>query len=144
MPAAGRPTRRTSTCSYAKRACSRSSSGLGTRPSLEDDVSSKDRRRLGLQSLCLLEERVEAPIPVVVRVLRHARNLRIDQVKGYVVPLFGAVLDACESRLQELALAAQLLPQRQLLRFEEALELGGLFLSDPDDDCVGLRHHTPG
>jgi hypothetical protein len=101
----------------------RRSRRLSVRFPFEDDVAPKDRWGFGLELSGLLEERSETGVTVVRGVLRHAGYLGVDEVQGNVVSFLGPELDPGEARLEELALSAELIPDRQLFRLEEALEL---------------------
>src|SRR6266545_3379403 len=131
----------------AKSTCDRSMpsprfSGVGRSSTLEDDVSSEDRRRLRLKPARLLEEGLEAGVVVMCRVLGHARDLYVDQVQGDIVALLAAEPDTSEPCLQKLSVRRELVPDGQLLGFEQPLELLRLTRPDPDNDRVCLRHRS--
>src|SRR5439155_18282508 len=108
----------------------------------EDGAATPDRRPLWLPAPRLLQERGEALVFVVLGVSAHVFHDGIEDVCD-VLALLGVVLldpvrDACQRRGEKLAPFVKVLPQRQLLGCERALERRCLRLLDAEDDRVRL------
>src|SRR5687768_799066 len=104
----------------------------------EDGATAPDRRAFGLPAPRLLEKRGEALVFVVLGVRAHVLHDRVEDVGNVVallrVVLLDTVLDARQRSGEQLAAFVEVLPDRQLLGGERALELRGVLLSDAQDD----------
>src|SRR3989454_3114644 len=115
-----------------------------SRSAFKEGVAEPDQRRVRLEPLCLREE---CPEPRVAVVLLVGLVIRGDDVKEIILNA-GSLLTlahrADEASLEEPTSAREVVPDRDLLRFEHRFKILRVVGCDSKDDRCRLRPHgTP-